>query len=382
MTIRRQISLIVKATNACNMHCRYCFIEPHVFHKSMKIATARKLVRGFLDSTYFDDVRFVWHGGEPLLRGKRFFEAVVAEQRAKQSRVSYSNALQTNASLLDDVLLEFLLQNDFRLGFSLDGPAELSDAQRPFRGREPQSAHAITVAAMEKLQQRQLSAGGIVVVNAANVDHPERIYREFKDRKFNMRVNPLMKAGLANIDGTELGITAEQYGHFLVRLFDLWFDDPDPGIGIDPFNSHIRRLLDVPGASYDCQFMQSCHHGFIGISPEGDLYPCGLFQGEAAFRYGNIDELAPEDIPATALFGRIEQRERNVLDGCSQCAFFDLCYGGCMYHSLKNGNRFEAKDYFCAGYKMYFTHMVERVHGDLSRAALELERAASLLPAY
>jgi uncharacterized protein len=345
----------------------------------MKIETARKLVRSFLDSSYFDEVTFVWHGGEPLLRGKRFFEAVVAEQRAKTCRVHYRNAVQTNATHLDDIMLEFLLEHDFRLGFSIDGPAELTDPQRIFRGHRTESAHAITIDAMRRLQNQGLSAGAIVVVNSANVDHPDRIYREFKENKFNMKVNPLMKAGLANIDGIDLGITAEQYGRFLVHLFDLWFDDPDPIIGIDPFNNHIRRLLDVPGASFDCQFMKSCHHGFIGISPDGDLYPCGLFQGEGEFRYGNIETLTPEEIPATALFGRIEQRERRVLENCTPCAFFDLCYGGCMYHSLKNSNRFEEKDYYCAGYKMYFAHVVERVHADLTRALAELDRSSTFL---
>jgi sulfatase maturation enzyme AslB (radical SAM superfamily) len=74
MSMSREIALIVKVTNACNMACRYCFIEPSVFHKTMVNETARYVVRVFLDSDWFDSVHFVWHGGEPLLRGRRFFE--------------------------------------------------------------------------------------------------------------------------------------------------------------------------------------------------------------------------------------------------------------------------------------------------------------------
>jgi radical SAM protein with 4Fe4S-binding SPASM domain len=34
------------------------------------------------------------------------------------------------------------------------------------------------------------------------------------------------------------------------------------------------------------------------------------------------------------LFGDIDAREQKVLEDCSRCAFFDLCYSGCMFHSL------------------------------------------------
>src|SRR5256885_1235728 len=91
-----------------------------------------------------------------------------------------------------------------------------------------------------------------------------------------------------------------------------------------------------------------------------------MFQGESQFSYGNIHELDPAAVAATALFGRIEEREAKVLDGCTKCAFFDLCYSGCMFHSLKNTNRFEGKDYYCDGYRMYFEHVLRRVHGAVS----------------
>src|SRR5262249_45015880 len=107
------VTLIIKVTNACDMRCRYCFIEPSIFHKTMKIETARRVVRAFLDSSYFQNVHFVWHGGEPLLRGRGFFEQILAEQQARPTRVVYTNATQTNGTHLDDEMMDFLLANDF-----------------------------------------------------------------------------------------------------------------------------------------------------------------------------------------------------------------------------------------------------------------------------
>ena len=36
------LTLIIKVTNACNLRCRYCFIEPDIFHQTMSVATMQR----------------------------------------------------------------------------------------------------------------------------------------------------------------------------------------------------------------------------------------------------------------------------------------------------------------------------------------------------
>jgi uncharacterized protein len=371
------ITLIIKVTNACDMKCRYCFIEPAVFHQTMKLATMKKVVRAFLDSDHFQSVHFVWHGGEPLLRGRRFFEQVIAEEKARPTRVLYQNSVQTNATRLDDDMLELLVSHGFHIGLSLDGPRRLNGRSRMMRvlGHDERAPHEVTVDAAERLRQKGQVAGAIVVVNRLNVDQPEAIYREFKRRNIHMQLNPLVQSGVAAAGGEDLGITADEYGRFMTRLFDMWFDDPRPTISIEPFQHHIARMLGV-ATSPSCHFAKNCHKSFLGVSPRGDLFPCGMFQGEPEFRYGNIHELGPEEVASTPLFARIDSREARVLETCSRCAFLDLCYSGCMFHSLKNARAFDEKDYYCGSYKMYFEHMLRRLHADLSRARKRTSPAA------
>jgi uncharacterized protein len=370
MMLSRNVTLIIKVTNACDMQCRYCFIEPSIFHKTMKSETARRVVRAFLDSSYFESVRFVWHGGEPLLRGRAFFEEVLAEEKARPTRVAFSNATQTNATHLDDEMMDFLLANDFGIGLSMDGGKEVSDRSRRMRaGGDDRSAHEITVDAARRLYRRGQQPAAIVVINKNNVGDPEAVYSGFKAEGMHMKLNALTRSGLADTElGADLGITAEEWGAFMVRMFDLWFDDPEPAIEIDPFGQHIARILGVP-AAHSCFFTKSCHHFFLGISPDGALFPCGMFQGEPSFEYGNIHDMAPEAVAETVLFQRIEAREQKVLESCAKCAFYDLCYSGCMFHSLKDSQVLEEKDFYCAGYKMYFEHMLRRVHADVLRAS-------------
>jgi uncharacterized protein len=293
--------------------------------------------------------------------------------------VRYTNSTQTNATHLDDEMLEFLLANDVSIGLSLDGPADLNDGARRIRrplqmaGEAPaprpqRTAHATTVDAAARLQARGRQAAAIVTVNRNNVADPEAIYEEFRSRRIHMKINPLTRSGQADTpEGADLGITAEEYGEFLVRMFDVWFDDEGPKISIEPFGQHVARIVGDE-VVHSCFYTRSCHHFFLGISPDGDLFPCGMFQGEPAFRYGNIHELEPQDVAQTVLFTSLETREKKVLEDCARCAFFDLCYSGCMFHSLKDSKVLAEKDYYCAGYKMYFEHALRRIHGDLVRA--------------
>lgn len=379
--ISPDVTLIIKVTNACNMRCRYCFIEPSVFHKTMNGDTARRVVRAFLDSSYFQSVQFVWHGGEPLLRGRDFFEQILHEQRRRPTPVAFGNSTQTNATRLDDEMMDFLLANGFGIGLSMDGSAAVNDNSRQLRMVDDhRSAHAVTVDAARRLSERGQQPAAIVVINKNNVRAPEEVYRGFKAERIHMKLNALTRSGLADTAiGADLAINAEEWGGFMVRLFDLWYDDPEPTINIEPFRQHIGRMLGVP-TTHSCFFTRSCHHFFLGISPDGDLFPCGMFQGEPSFRYGNIFDMAPEDVAETLLFKEIEDREKRVLETCAKCAFYDLCYSGCMFHSLKDSKVLAEKDYYCAGYKQYFEHVLRRVHADLVRAAAAARDRAATPP--
>lgn len=367
--ISRSVTVIVKVTNACDMRCRYCFIEPAIAGKTMSVATARRVVRAFLDSAHFSDVSFVWHGGEPLLRGCRFFQQVFAEQRRRETGVRFENALQTNAMHLDDETLDVLLRDNVQIGLSLDGPATLHDRARIPRGSRPgRSSHAATVQAALRMQAKGLGASALVTVNRCNVDAADAVYDEFRSRRIHMKVNPLTRSGLAaTATSADLGISPEEYGAFLVRLSDRWLDDADSPIRIDPIGRHIAHILEQPTPA-SCSFARGCHRYFLGVAPDGDLFPCGMFQGEPSFRYGNIHDMDPERIGETPLFQLIQQREDRVTKRCSPCTFFEFCYSGCMFHSLKDSRLLDARDFYCSGYKMYFEHLLRRVHAAIAGA--------------
>ena len=46
---------------------------------------------------------FTWHGGEPLVRSRAFYEKALALQQKHAAGKQIENALQTNGTLLTDV---------------------------------------------------------------------------------------------------------------------------------------------------------------------------------------------------------------------------------------------------------------------------------------
>jgi uncharacterized protein len=78
-----------------------------------------------------DDIEFIWHGGEPLLAGLKFYREAVEIQRAwRQQGKKITNFLQANATLITPEWVRFFKENDFLIGVSLDGPKEFHDQVR------------------------------------------------------------------------------------------------------------------------------------------------------------------------------------------------------------------------------------------------------------
>jgi len=128
---------------ACNLNCDYCYylskqglleIKPGA---RISDALLENFIREYIEEQNYKEIIFSWQGGEPTLLGLDFFQKVVALQKKycpKHKRVE--NDLQTNGTLLDDEWCEFLANEGFLVGLSIDGPRELHDAHRKNKAGE------------------------------------------------------------------------------------------------------------------------------------------------------------------------------------------------------------------------------------------------------
>ncbi|MGD8628074.1 MAG: radical SAM protein, partial [bacterium] len=116
----------------CNLDCSYCYY----LSKEGLLSTSNKwrmsdqvleeYIRQYINGQNYEEIVFTWQGGEPTLLGLDFFKRVIElEKKHCPPHKRVENDLQTNGTLLDDEWCEFLTQNNFLVGLSIDGPGKL-----------------------------------------------------------------------------------------------------------------------------------------------------------------------------------------------------------------------------------------------------------------
>ena len=131
------INLLIKpASGLCNMRCSYCFYHDEALNRQtasygmMEEDTLEAVIQkaiAFSDT----DCTIAYQGGEPTLRGLDFFRRSIQLQNKHNTRkIRIHNAIQTNGLLLDDDWAEFLHDNHFLVGISLDGIQFTHDRMR------------------------------------------------------------------------------------------------------------------------------------------------------------------------------------------------------------------------------------------------------------
>ena len=338
------------------MRCAYCYIEENAENGKMDnelLAQTIERVSNFAKKSHW-----IWHGGEPLLMGVDFYRTIKDIQDFYGQRgASFSNGIQTNATLINRDLLNFSQETgDFRIGMSIDGPQNLHDSTRVYP--DGTGSFDRVMAGIDLVKQYRGSAGAICVVSAKNVDSPEELYNFFRDTKIHVKFNPLIKSGRALENMSELGITPRQYGDFLSKLWQVYENDSlklgETPIDVDPFLEIIGNL--ETERPLGCNYSATCRDSFISIGPNGDIYPCGRFDGIKQFWMGNVQTHTIEEAVESEANQSLRGRNLETVSGCKTCDFGKVCNSGCMHNAYCAGD-VKGKDPYCASYLNVFEKM-------------------------
>jgi uncharacterized protein len=374
--IPRITSLLIKPASAvCNLDCEYCFYldrdaDPYASLPSRQMTeeTLERLVRTFLFYSYPNSV-FAFQGGEPTLAGLRFFEKLIELQKEHgRDGQNVSNALQTNAILIDHDWAQLFRAYNWLVGVSLDGPEEIHDRYRRNKGRQPTWKRVMQ--AVQLLQEEKVEFNILCVLNDANVEKPRELYRFFKGLGIdNVQYIPLSEF---LPDGTPLPftITPEQYGRFLCETFDAWWPDRRK-MRIRFFDNLAEALAgQKPGS---CTLHETCD-SYVVVEHNGDVYPCDFFV-EKDWKIGNIAFDSWPEIARRQRRFNFAAKKTLAHPECQACHHQGICHGGCPKFRHAPHRRFEDLDYFCRSYKMIFARAVgplrEEVKKLLGRGAPE-----------
>lgn len=134
-------ALTLQVTQNCNLRCKYCvysgsYINRVHTNKRMDWNTAKCAIDFFYKhSSGSRQVSFGFYGGEPLLEIELIKKCVdYIKELFKGKKITY--VLTTNATLLNEEILDFFVENDFAIMISLDGPEQVQNGNRVFADGE------------------------------------------------------------------------------------------------------------------------------------------------------------------------------------------------------------------------------------------------------
>ncbi|MFN9659694.1 MAG: radical SAM protein, partial [Cyanobacteriota bacterium] len=187
--------LVVQATPYCNLDCDYCYLPDRHDRRRLDPALLDPILDTVLSSPFVSgDFTLLWHAGEPLMLPPAFYDAAshrVAAALARHGRgdLRITQAIQTNATVIDERWCDCFVRNGIQVGVSVDGPAFLHDAHR--RTRTGLGSHAATMRGIGQLRRHGIPFQVITVLTAAALDHADALFHFYLengivDGGFNM----------------------------------------------------------------------------------------------------------------------------------------------------------------------------------------------------
>lgn len=352
---------IIKPTNQCNMACKYCYANHECCGQSMDDLILETVISSVSKNiTKGQKINFIWHGGEPLTLGLDFYRKITNFQRKYCRGLKVSNIIQTNGTLLDNNSVRFFIDNGFSISISLDGPKYIHDANRKFqngKGTFNQVMKSISL-----LHKYGIDVGAVTVLTKEALPNIKEIYNFMKSVGVRFRINPIVY--LNRKGHSDSMFTPLEYATAMCELFDLWFFDDEP-LYVDPINQITGNMISC--VTCGCCFGGGCIKNVVCIDMDGNIYPCGQFAGHSEFCIGNILTDTLKDILNKPLSVEIMSRSSGLINRCRSCEFVNICNSGCTASALMNEKGILAPDYYCAGRKILFSHIRERIDDEIKR---------------
>jgi uncharacterized protein len=230
------------------------------------------------------------------------------------------------------------------------------------------------------LRKHDVDFNILCTVNAANSEHGRLVYKFFRDELGAKWVQfiPIVERATAETleianQGwsapeagrkrllytqtgnlvTERSVGSEQYGRFLIDIFEEWVRHDVGTVYVQMFDVTLEAFF---GRHLLCIHAPTCGFG-PALEHNGDLYSCDHFV-EPDYLLGNIHKTHMLTLLATPQQRKFGQDKRDTLTKqCQDCKVRHLCNGGCpkdRFITSRDGE--EGHNYLCSGLEMFFMH--------------------------
>lgn len=358
----REFQVFVKpAGPACNLGCSYCYylgnttLYEHGTRFSMPDDLLGIYIQQHIEASTGESITFSWHGGEPLLAGTEFYrKAIYYQNKHNKDGKKIINGIQTNGTLINSEWCNFLAEEHFVVGISLDGPERLHDLFRS--AKDGGATFSRVMHGYDQLVMAGIDPEILCVVNSENVKYPAEVYRFFRQLGAPfITFIPLVERQPESPGGvSSRSVPADAFGTFLCEVFDEWVSSDIGRVKVQIFEEALRTAFNQEHTL--CIFKPVCG-GVPVIEHNGDFYSCDHFVSRK-YLLGNIREKSLSGLlysESQKVFG--EEKLSTLPQHCIKCSVRQMCNGECPKNRFINAPDGETGlNYLCQGYQKFFTH--------------------------
>lgn len=346
----KYIHLLYVPTMACNMGCKYCYLEDNTIDNWKdynSIDTLDYAIKKFRESNIIP-FNISLHGGEVTTLPKEELHDLIKyitdyyhDNKDIITSAGFkigSPHIKTNLYGLDKHI-DTIKEYNVSISGSLDLPLSLHDKYRVTKNNKSTLNKIFeNIKLLESIPNKKKVSATIFK------EHYDLIDEIIKDIKYlnkntclDMNDFNFMIGFDYNSNGILHHITEEEQVKFYKRMHEE-FDNTDLDSGVN------GPWFDEFGPEY-CSNCDNCGEKFFLLEKNGDIYSCVRGQKNPDYYYGNIFKNTPEEILKTAykkIF--INHNKEPLNEECIKCGYLYLCKTGCPF--VKNNYKTN-KSYTC-----------------------------------
>lgn len=331
-------ALCLNIAHDCNLRCKYCFADEGEYKGCRKLMTAevgKKAIDFVIEkSGPRKNIEVDLFGGEPLMAFDTIKEIVeYAKEQEKVHKKNIRFTMTTNATLLNDEIMDYLDKNMGNIVLSIDGRKEVNDRVR-IRVDGSGSFDAILpkIKKMVDLRDKSKQYYARGTFTRENTDFFEDV-KYLADEGFDeISIEPVVLPDEhpLSLREEDLSTIFEQYD----KLYEEMIRRHKEGKEFKFYHFNV----DLQGGPCVYKRISGCGagHEYVAITPEGDIYPCHQFVGNEDFKMGSLDDWndLKENIAEKFKTAHIYNKPE-----CKNCWARFYCSGGCQANNYNfNGD--------------------------------------------
>ena len=369
----KRISILVKPASAlCNLRCKYCFYadisslrEVHSYG-NMKEDTAQKMVENvFRDLDDGDELTIAFQGGEPTLAGLHYFEFVVecVKQQTKLVKVNY--VIQTNGTIINRRWCQFLKDNNFLVGLSIDGTPTYHDLNRlDPRGRG--TFHRV-ILTKQLFDEFEIEYNVLCVLTEPLSHHAKEVFYFIKSQEIKyVQFIPCLD-DLGAEERNDYALTPRGFARFYHDILPMWQKEWEQGnyVSIKLFDDVVNLLVRHQVTA--CGMLGNCQIQYV-IEGDGSVYPCDFYALDE-YRLGYIQEMGLRKMFLSKVSKKFlcSRPISDLPDKCETCPFVKMCRGGCK--RMKDAMYVDEVNDFC-GYQTFLAEFLPKIDNIIAQSQL------------